>query len=159
MSPCMVVVDCLAIGGSLLSTPLYLSHLHALWWPLRSAALVDEDRLALVVRTTVLNQHTGFVIFIDMIKHRTMWRHIPQHICHILTHEPRFIVYHHCHHFTEALIPIMGLISLQYTERTWNGPETDLQRYYNGYWEEYSVWGCLSKKRCNGVLVYNLNQN
>ena len=83
------------------------------------------------------------------------WFRIPKHTYHILIHEPRFIVYHHCHHFSEALIPIMGLISLQYTERTWNGPETDLQRIYNGITTDIEKntqceGVCLKK----GVMVY-----
>ena len=103
-------------------------------WKLRGkdesikTTLVDEDCLALVVRTRALNQHCGFILFVNVVIQSSSWEHIPKHHCHILTHEPRFIVYHHCHHFTEALIPIMGLISLQYTERTWNGLETEVER-------------------------------
>ena len=81
-----------------------------------------------LVRTRVLNQHCGFILFVNVVIQSSSWEHIPKHHCHILTHEPRFTVDHHCPHFTEALIPIMGLISLQYTERTWNGLETEVER-------------------------------
>ena len=82
--------------------------------------LIDEDRLALVVRTRVLNQHSGFTKLV-----------VGTHTQASLPHPyPRTKV--HCLSPLSSLHrssnPYHGLISLQYTERTWNGPETEVER-------------------------------
>lgn len=52
------------------------------------ARLVDDNRLTLVVRTSVANRDGGFVLLINVLSYGIARIAVPQHLSHILTHEP-----------------------------------------------------------------------